>query len=190
MGACSTSTTLPVLSATLLAMGAKHRGDKQPLPAGRHDLVVPDTGEMISILVPKHGRRRYYEGGFLVALQAGARDIREARLSRTAYDTFFAMLEILDYENWIKVSQSDIARTLGVNPSQVNRAVRELEDAEIIFRGPKDGPSYSWRLNPHIGWKGKGSKRAGALEDLARQRWGLEDAPLVHPGQGSLLSDD
>ncbi len=36
----------------------------------------------------------------------------------------------------------------------VSRAMKILEEKEIILRGPKVGRSYAFMLNPDFGWKG------------------------------------
>ena len=61
----------------------------------------------------------------------------------------------LDFENIIQVPQVEIAERLGLQPQNVNRSIKRLEELGIIIRGPKVGRSSSWRLNPQAGWKGK-----------------------------------
>ena len=61
----------------------------------------------------------------------------------------------LDFENIIQVPQIEIAERLGLQPQNVHRSMKRLEELGIILRGPKVGRSSSWRLNPQAGWKGK-----------------------------------
>ena len=61
----------------------------------------------------------------------------------------------LDFENIIQVQQTEIAERLGMQPPNVHRAIKKLEELGVILRGPKVGRSSSWRLNPNAGWKGK-----------------------------------
>ena len=51
------------------------------------------------------------------------------------------MLADLDYENFIQIAQADIAETLGMQKTNVSRAVRALLDVGVIFEGPKVGRS-------------------------------------------------
>ena len=37
----------------------------------------------------------------------------------------------------------------------VSKAISILESKEIIFRSPKVGRTYAFRLNANFGWKGK-----------------------------------
>ncbi|CDK52627.1 RepA [Escherichia coli IS5] len=64
------------------------------------------------------------------------------------------MLADLDYENFIQIAQADIAETLGMQKTNVSRAVRALLDVGVIFEGPKVGRSKTYRLNEQFGWKG------------------------------------
>ena len=61
----------------------------------------------------------------------------------------------LDFENFIQLSQTEIAEALGMRQSNVSRAIKTLTDKQIILEGPKVGRSKCYRLNPHYGWKGK-----------------------------------
>ena len=62
---------------------------------------------------------------------------------------------ILDFENWVQLSVTEIAEELELKQPNVSRAIKLLEKKEIIIRGPKVGRSYAFMLNPHFGWKGK-----------------------------------
>ena len=62
---------------------------------------------------------------------------------------------ILDFENWVQLSITEIANELDLKQPSVSRAMKVLETKEIIIRGPKVGRSYAFMLNPDFGWKGK-----------------------------------
>jgi DNA-binding transcriptional ArsR family regulator len=62
---------------------------------------------------------------------------------------------ILDFENWVQLSVSEIAEELELKRPNVSRAIKLLEKKEIIIRGPKVGRCYAFMLNPEFGWKGK-----------------------------------
>ncbi len=83
---------------------------------------------------------------------------------------FCAMAGRLDFENFILIAQSDMARDLGMKPSNFSRAVKRLEELGIITRGPKSGRSPTFRLNPHVGWKGKAKEHFGALQKARATR--------------------
>jgi len=62
---------------------------------------------------------------------------------------------ILDFENWIYISVTDIAKELEIHRPDVSKAIKLLEEKEIILKGPKIGNSKTYMLNPSFGWKGK-----------------------------------
>ena len=71
------------------------------------------------------------------------------------YRVLLLLLSRLDFENWIQVTQSEISKKLNMKKQNVSRAMLTLEEKQIVFRGPKIGRTYSFRLNPDYGWKGK-----------------------------------
>ncbi len=73
---------------------------------------------------------------------------------------------ILDFENWVQLSVTEIANELDLKQPSVSRAMKVLETKEIILRGPKVGRSYAFMLNPDFGWKGKVKN----LDEYRKQR--------------------
>ena len=67
---------------------------------------------------------------------------------------FLYMAGRLDFENYIRIQQTEIVEALDMQKTNVSRSVRMLESKNILLRGPKIGQSYSWRLNPNFGYKG------------------------------------
>ena len=79
---------------------------------------------------------------------------------------------ILDFENWVQLSVTEIANELDLKQPAVSRAMKVLEEKEIILRGPKVGRSYAFMLNPDFGWKGKVKN----LEDYRKQKEDKENS--------------
>jgi hypothetical protein len=67
---------------------------------------------------------------------------------------FWYLVKRLDFENYIRVPQMEIAQALEMKKSSISRAISLLESKGVLLRGPKVGQSYSWRLNPNCGFKG------------------------------------
>jgi DNA-binding transcriptional regulator GbsR (MarR family) len=88
---------------------------------------------------------------------------------------------ILDFENWVQLSVTEIASELDLKQPHVSRAMKVLEDKQIILRGPKVGRSHAFMLNPEFGWKGK----VVNLEDYRREEWDNETKRLkiIHSTQ-------
>ena len=61
----------------------------------------------------------------------------------------------LSFENYLHISQKDIAEALGMQKQHVSRAMKLLIAKGIILDGPKVGRMKSYRLSPDLGWKGR-----------------------------------
>ena len=74
-------------------------------------------------------------------------------LTGEQFKVLMLMLADLDYENFIQIAQADIAETLGMQKTNVSRAVRATGCWGDLW-GPKVGRSKTYRLNEQFGWKG------------------------------------
>ena len=90
---------------------------------------------------------------------------RGKELTGEQFKVLMLMLADLDYENFIQIAQADIAETLGMQKTNVSRAVRALLDVGVIFEGPKVGRSKTYRLNEQFGWKGTVTNHKKALKN-------------------------
>ncbi len=61
----------------------------------------------------------------------------------------------LDFENFIQVPQVEIVKELTMKKADVSKAIKILAAKKILLEGPKVGRSFSYRMNPKYGWKGK-----------------------------------
>lgn len=84
------------------------------------------------------------------------------------FRVLMAMLERLDFDNLIQVSQADVASELEMDRAQVNRAVKRLCDLGALVPGPRIGVSRSFRLNPTFGWKGSAKSHNDELQRRMR----------------------
>jgi hypothetical protein len=122
-------------------------------------MVDLETGEVfesaVSVLVGRRSKTPYAPGKWFMANQEGwdalARDPDLTLRSRRVLDFLFGRL---DFENWILVSQAEIAKELEIHRPDVSKAIKQLCDKGILFKGPKTGRSLTFRLNPKYGYKG------------------------------------
>ena len=77
--------------------------------------------------------------------------------------TLLAMLEALDLENFIRVSQTHLAERLQMKAPNVSRSIKALVTNGILLTGPKVGKSTTYRLSPEFGWKGGAKQHHAAL---------------------------
>jgi DNA-binding transcriptional regulator GbsR (MarR family) len=126
------------------------------------------TGEEFGFPVIVGRKRNPYGKGWVMNSQEALEILaKDKDITGEAYRVLFFICARLDFENWVQVPVTEIAQELDLRQPNVSRAMKVLEDKEIILRGPKVGRSYAFMLNPDFGWKGKVTN----LEDYRRQEW-------------------
>ena len=157
----------------------------------------PKTGEIDEgalVWVPKRPKSQFGRSWLQMA-QNGLQKLNAHRkeLGLEGFSVFNALIGRLDFENYIQVSQADIARELDMRPSNVSRAIKRLEAVGIIRKGPKVGRSLTYQLHPELGWKGSSKTHFTAREAARQQGWqiieGGGDAPGDDPDQMDLPLD-
>lgn len=99
---------------------------------------------------PKHNER------FFMAFQDGLMEIaKDDELTGADFRVLLHLFGQLDFENYLHISQKDIAEALGMQKQHVSRAMRLLIAKDIVLDGPKTGRVKTYRLNPNLGWKGR-----------------------------------
>lgn len=117
------------------------------------DLIDKGTGELFpkGVLVWIPQRPKIKEQWFMsfqegLATLAKCKEIRGE--PRAILDYLMAKL---DFENYIKVRQVDIAKDLDMYKSNVSKHMKLLGALGIITKGPEG----TYKLNPVYGWKGR-----------------------------------
>ena len=141
----------------------------RPNPIG-HGFIDTYTGEFydgITVIVGK--KRNPYTKGWVMNSQEALEIVAKDRGLRgeTVFRVLLFICARLDFENWVQVTLKEIGDELGIHKPDVSKAIKLLEEKEIILRGPKFGRSYAFRLNPYYGWKGKVTN----LEDYRQKEW-------------------
>ncbi len=138
--------------------------------AGYIDL---DTGEELPhlnvIAMPPH-RRNGFREGWIAMSQNGLMMASKMRkeLGSDGYAVLMLMLAKMDYENFLFISKTDLAKELGMHRPNVYRAFRKVVDAGFLIEGQKVGNIHSYALNPEIGWKGSARNHVIALDGFRR----------------------
>ncbi len=126
--------------------------------------VNTETGEVVgsftAVIQPK--QKSSFERHFTMNQEALI--LIANKLSHEQTRVLLALLAQLDYENYIQIAQTDIAKTINMQRSHVSRAIKSLMEESILLEGPKIGRSKSYRLNPSYGWKGTVTNHKKALK--------------------------
>ncbi len=102
------------------------------------------------------GRKKnpYGKGWVMNSQDAALIIAKDKGIKGETHRVLWFIIGILDFENWAQISITEIAKELNIKQPHVSRAIRVLEEKEVIIRGPKTGRSYTFMLNPNFGWKG------------------------------------
>ena len=141
----------------------------------RTDFVDCETGEVlaesVAMLVPQRIPNGFKEGWFSMS-QAQLKVFIEHRkdLGLEGFSVLMALLQKLDFQNLILVSQAELGRELGMHRQHVNAAIKKLAAMGAILEGPKVGQSRTYRLDPTFGWKGSSKNHHKALRTAEKAK--------------------
>jgi DNA-binding transcriptional ArsR family regulator len=125
------------------------------------------TGEEYGFPVIVGRKRNPYKKGWVMNSQEALEIVaKDKEIKGETYRVLFFICARLDFENWVQLSATEIGNELDLKQQSVSRAMKVLEEKEIILRGPKVGRSYAFMLNPEFGWKGKVKN----LDDYRKQQ--------------------
>ena len=125
------------------------------------------TGEDFGFPVVYGRKRNPYGNGWVMNSQDAATLLaKDKDIKGETHRVLWLIIGILDFENWVQLSVTEIAKELKMHRPDVSKAMKVLEQKEVILRGPKLGRSYAFMLNPDFGWKGKVKN----LDDYRKQK--------------------
>ena len=125
------------------------------------------TGEEYGFPVIVGRKRKPYGKGWVMNSQDAAILLaKDKDIKGETHRVLWLIIGILDFENWVQISITEIGNELGLKQQAVSRAMKVLEEKQIILRGPKVGRSYAFMLNPDFGWKGN----VANLDDYRKKR--------------------
>lgn len=132
---------------------------------------VMETGEImdgavLGMFFPK--RQNGFREGWVAMAQEPMMALAKSDLGAQEMRVLFAVLAKLDFENFLLLSVSDLAKEIGMQRPNVSSAISKLESFCVLVRGPKAGRSSTFRLNPSFGWRGSASNHQKALKERMR----------------------
>ena len=152
--------------------------------------VDAQTGEIIDFVAEVRRPPSRYQGAFALTFLAGAGDLaRDPNLTDWDRTLLWALLGRLKYDNWVLVSGSELAEDLSRSPVSVSRAMSRLVKAEVLFRGPRQGNTYSYRLNPDIAFRGTPTAQQRVEKELLERGWEVVEGDSGAAQDGSVSGD-
>lgn len=127
-----------------------------------------ETGEVVQMvaLKPTRAPHPFRKEGFVQMSQAAMLELAQNPVSGEAMRVLMALCAVLDFENFVQLNQTDLAKLIGMEKQNVNRAMAELFERGIIIKGMKVGRCLTYRLSPTFGFKTKGSNFTKLMADI------------------------
>lgn len=134
----------------------------------RHvEQIDAETGQVLQGCMVYIPYRPKHTEGFFMAFQDGLMEIaKDDELTGADFRVLLHLFGQLSFENYLHISQKDIAEALRMQKQHVSRAMRLLIAKGIVLDGPKIGRMKTYRLSPNLGWKG----RVTSLEQYRRNQ--------------------
>ena len=102
--------------------------------------------------------------GWVALYQDAVSMIADWNLPNEQYRVFLKLLGKLDFDNYLRISQKNISEELDIKQPHVSRAIKALEQREIIIEGPRAGLNKTYRLNPYVAHKGSRNYQENVIE--------------------------
>lgn len=124
-----------------------------------------ETGEVkttdLDEIEPK--RRNGFTRGWTAMSLTASKQLASSDLGLSEYRVFHLMIAHMDYENWVRISQTELAEELGMGRANFSRSLNRLVREGFIVKGPKQGRSPTYRISPECAWRGAADKHKGVL---------------------------
>ena len=133
-----------------------------PLPKEKHYYVTTDEDGNIKGYFPL--KENNLGKDWVALYQNAISTIADMNIPHEQERVFLKLLSKVDFDNYLRISQTEIANELKMKQSNVARAMKGLKDRNIIVEGPRAGLNKTYRLNPYIAHKGK--NRSNTIMDF------------------------
>lgn len=141
---------------------------------GRSFIVDKSTGEVLSEngvdgKVVFSTTRHKIKDDFVILPQAAVLSLLEMGLTKEQMNVFFAFLSTMKFENWVDVSQAQIAKLLKIHPVNVSNAVKVLHQKGLMETITDDQNFLRKRLSALYCWRGDAKQRDEQISKVWRQ---------------------
>jgi len=116
-----------------------------------------DLEQIAKMLVWKENRdrrkaiRAFYGDKIMIFQEMLKKAVKELRNDELKVFNYF--LGVMDFENWINITQKEIAKDINFDLRRTQRAIKGLREKGYIQVIRKGRENY-YRINPNVAWKG------------------------------------
>lgn len=134
-----------------------------PLPKEREIITLLGEDNEVSGYI-RYNKPNRLGRGWVALFQSGITDMAKMGLTGEQWSVWAYLMGTLDFDNYWRVSQKDVAEALGMKKQNVSRAIHVLLDKDIIIEGPMAGRFKTYRLNPRIAHRGSRNYQNSVIE--------------------------
>ena len=138
-----------------------HNEDAGPLlKSGKYDLVQEtENGDVSTQAVLLHVAKKHYAsaelGGWFISWQEKTMELAQNKeMTLTDWRVLAVLQSELDFDNWIRISQSEIGVKIDVAQPNVSKSMQRLVKLQVVLLGPATRNVKTYRLNPTLAFKG------------------------------------
>ena len=114
------------------------------------------------VAIPK---REKVDGWLMIFQDSLIQLAKDKEITLTPRRVLDYLIGLADYDNKIVVSQSFLAEELNLYRPDVSHAISLLLKKGYLEKGPKSGRSFTYRLIPELGYKGRAKSWKRAVSD-------------------------
>lgn len=135
-----------------------------PLPKEKECLaILGENGEVTGYL--SKTRKNVLGAHWVATFQDGMMWLaQQESMTGEQWRVFAYLLSKLDFDNYLKITQKEIAEKLHMNVKAISRAIKGLKNLDVITEGPMAGHSKTYRFNPRIAHRGAKHYRNTLIE--------------------------
>ena len=147
-----------VIFAKFSTVESLHSTTERNLPGPTEYLLYNDAGDLLDRWL-EDPRREQTATDWARARDAalGQVALKWRSYSPATYGVLFYLVSKMRWGNYVPVRQSVIAEDLGMSPSSVSKAVKQLTADRVLLEvaDPSFPRSKAWKLNANFAYKGK-----------------------------------
>lgn len=129
----------------------------EDLKSGSYELYGEDErAQPVYLYAPNKKKLADDLGGWNIQWQEAIMILaKDKRMGLTDWRVLAVLQSRLDYDNWIRLSLSEIGADISVAKSHVSTSMKKLLELGVVLPGPSVKTVKTYRLNPTISYKGK-----------------------------------
>jgi DNA-binding MarR family transcriptional regulator len=132
----------------------EHKNNVIPLPREKeYTAIIGEDNEVKAYLVKP--RKNRLGVNWVAVFQTALEWLATENLQNQEYRVLMYLMSKLDFDNYLRITQTTIADALQMQRNNVSRAIKGLINHDIIITGPRVGTAKTYRLNPRMAHKGK-----------------------------------